>query len=237
MIERSTKTLAQLIDDLLDVSRIIAGKLHLRDAPARAAARWWRPPSTPPQPAARGQGRRASSACCPGRCPPVSGDPGRLQQVVGNLLANAIKFTPEGGRVEVRLERSGPTARITVTDTGSGISPEFLPFIFERFRQADTTSTRKQKGLGLGLAIARQIVQLHGGADRGRQRRRRTGQHVHGHAAALLRRRSRRRPRRREPRNGRRARRPSTASASWSWTTRRTRARRWPCCSARPARA
>jgi CheY-like chemotaxis protein len=95
--------------------------------------------------------------------PPVAGDPGRLQQVVGNLLANALKFTPEGGRVEVRLARAGSTAHITIIDSGSGISPEFLPFIFERFRQADTTSTRKQKGLGLGLAIARQIVQLHGG--------------------------------------------------------------------------
>jgi CheY-like chemotaxis protein len=84
--------------------------------------------------------------------------------VVGNLLANAVKFTPEGGRVEVRVERTGSIARITVTDDGSGISSDFLPFIFDRFRQADTTSTRKQKGLGLGLAIARQIVELHGGA-------------------------------------------------------------------------
>ena len=161
MIERSTKTLAQLIDDLLDASRIIAGKLtfetrplELRpviDAAFEAAS-----------PAAEAKGILLERSL-PGPLPPVAGDPGRLQQVVGNLLANAVKFTPEGGRVEVRLARSGSTAHITIIDTGSGISPEFLPFIFERFRQADTTSTRKQKGLGLGLAIARQIVQLHGG--------------------------------------------------------------------------
>jgi len=161
MIERSTKTLAQLIDDLLDASRIIAGKLtfetrplELRpviDAAFEAAS-----------PAAEAKGILLERSL-PGPLPPVAGDPGRLQQVVGNLLANAVKFTPEGGRVEVRLARSGSIAHITISDTGSGISPEFLPFIFERFRQADTTSTRKQKGLGLGLAIARQIVQLHGG--------------------------------------------------------------------------
>jgi signal transduction histidine kinase/ActR/RegA family two-component response regulator len=161
MIERSTKTLAQIIDDLLDASRIIAGKLtfetrplELRlviDAALDAAS-----------PAAEAKGVLLERSL-PGPLPPVSGDAGRLQQVVGNLLANAVKFTPEGGRIEVRLARSGSTAHITIVDTGTGINPEFLPFIFERFRQADTTSTRKQKGLGLGLAIARQIVQLHGG--------------------------------------------------------------------------
>jgi signal transduction histidine kinase/ActR/RegA family two-component response regulator len=162
MIERSTKTLAQLIDDLLDVSRIIAGKLTFETRPLDvrpvieaaldAAA-----------PAAQAKGIQLERALT-GPLPPVSGDPGRLQQVVANLLANAVKFTPEGGRIAVRLERAASIVRIMVTDTGSGISPEFLPFIFERFRQADTTSTRKQKGLGLGLAIARQIVELHGGA-------------------------------------------------------------------------
>ena len=162
MIERSTKTLAQLIDDLLDASRIIAGKLTFETRPLElrpvveaaldAAA-----------PAAQAK-EIALERVLSGPLPAVSGDPGRLQQVVSNLLANAIKFTTSGGRIEVRLERSGPTVKITVTDSGSGISPEFLPYIFERFRQADTTMTRKQKGLGLGLAIARQIVQLHGGA-------------------------------------------------------------------------
>jgi signal transduction histidine kinase len=162
MIERSTKTLAQLIDDLLDVSRIIAGKLTFEARPvdlrfvveaALDAA----------QPAAESKTLTIERAIEAG-VPPISGDAGRLQQVVGNLLANAIKFTPEGGRVEVALQRSGGSARIRVRDTGSGIRAEFLPFIFERFRQADNTSTRKQKGLGLGLAIARHIVEMHGGS-------------------------------------------------------------------------
>ena len=162
MIERSTKTLAQLIDDLLDVSRIIAGKLTFEARPvdlrfvveaALDAA----------QPAAQARGVVVERMIEAG-VPPISGDAGRLQQVVGNLLANAIKFTPDGGRIEVRLDRSGTRARIGVHDTGSGISGEFLPFIFDRFRQADTTSTRKQKGLGLGLAIARHIVEMHGGS-------------------------------------------------------------------------
>ena len=162
MIERSTKTLAQLIDDLLDASRIIAGKLTFETRPLDlrpvieaaldAAA-----------PAAQARGVSLDRALGP-PLPPVSGDPGRLQQVAANLLANAVKFTPEGGRIEVRLEREGSLVRMRVSDTGSGINPEFLPFIFERFRQADTTSTRKQKGLGLGLAIARHIVELHGGS-------------------------------------------------------------------------
>jgi signal transduction histidine kinase len=161
MIERSTKTLAQLIDDLLDASRIIAGKLTFEarpidlrpviDAAYDGAA-----------PNAQAKGITLERVL-PGPLPPVSGDAGRLQQVVANLLANAVKFTPEGGRIEVKLERAGAIARVTVRDTGCGISAEFLPFIFERFRQGDTTSTRKQKGLGLGLAIARQIVELHGG--------------------------------------------------------------------------
>jgi len=162
MIERSTKTLAQLIDDLLDASRIIAGKLTFEKRPVelRPVVEAAIEAATPAIQAKQLSVQRS----LPGVLPPVSGDPGRLQQVVGNLLANAVKFTPEGGRIDVRLERAGASARITVADSGTGIQPEFLPFIFERFRQADTTSTRKQKGLGLGLAIARHIVQLHGGA-------------------------------------------------------------------------
>ena len=87
----------------------------------------------------------------------------RLQQVVWNLLFNAVKFTPEGGRVEVRLERVGSHAKIKVSDTGKGISPEFLPYVFDRFRQADSTTVREHGGLGLGLAIVRHLVELHGG--------------------------------------------------------------------------
>jgi CheY-like chemotaxis protein len=93
----------------------------------------------------------------------VLGDASRLQQVIWNLLSNAVKFTPEAGRVEIRLNRSGAQAQITVCDTGKGIHPDFLPYVFEYFRQADSTTTRKFGGLGLGLAIVRQLVELHGG--------------------------------------------------------------------------
>jgi CheY-like chemotaxis protein len=95
---------------------------------------------------------------------PVSGDPDRLQQVLWNLLSNAIKFTPKGGRVQVRLERVNSHVELTVSDTGQGISAEFLPHVFDRFRQADATNTRKHGGLGLGLAIVHQLVELHGGS-------------------------------------------------------------------------
>jgi len=95
---------------------------------------------------------------------PVSGDPDRLQQVVWNLLTNAVKFTPKGGRIQVRLERVNSQIEITVSDTGQGIKAEFLPHIFERFRQADSSITRSYGGLGLGLAIVRQLVELHGGS-------------------------------------------------------------------------
>jgi CheY-like chemotaxis protein/anti-sigma regulatory factor (Ser/Thr protein kinase) len=96
----------------------------------------------------------------------IMGDPARLQQVVWNLLTNAIKFTPRGGRVQVRLERVNSQVEIAVTDTGAGIDPEFLPHVFERFRQADQKSTRKHGGLGLGLAIVRHLMELHGGTVR-----------------------------------------------------------------------
>ena len=93
----------------------------------------------------------------------VSGDPDRLQQVVWNLLSNAVKFTPRGGSVSVRLARAGGHAEVEVSDTGRGISPDFLPYVFERFRQADGRITREHGGLGLGLSIARHLVELHGG--------------------------------------------------------------------------
>src|SRR5262249_15466237 len=93
----------------------------------------------------------------------ITGDPTRLQQVVWNLLSNAVKFTPQGGRVEARLERVDPYIGITVSDTGKGISPDFIPYVFDRFRQADASSARRYGGLGLGLALVKYLVELHGG--------------------------------------------------------------------------
>jgi PAS domain S-box-containing protein len=161
MIERSTKTLAKLIDDLLDVSRIIAGKLRLESRPVQLGP-VLEAAVEAAQPDAQVKGLRLELSIPRGALS-VSGDPVRLQQVVGNLLSNAVKFTPDGGRLRVALVTTATHARITVSDTGAGISAEFLPFIFERFRQADTTSTRRNKGLGLGLAISRHLVELHGG--------------------------------------------------------------------------
>src|SRR6185312_11589898 len=97
---------------------------------------------------------------------PVSGDPNRLQQVFWNLLTNAVKFTPKGGRIQVLLERVNSHVEVSVTDTGEGISPEFLPHVFDRFRQSDASISRRHGGLGLGLAIAKQLVELHGGTIR-----------------------------------------------------------------------
>jgi signal transduction histidine kinase/DNA-binding response OmpR family regulator len=160
-IERNTKALAQMIDDLLDVSRIISGKLGLDVAPiglelvVAAALDTIRP-------AADAKNIQLEVSLDPS-VGDISGDPNRLQQVVWNLLTNAIKFTPKGGHVEVRLEPVESSARITVTDSGEGISKDFLPYIFDRFRQADSTVTRLHGGLGLGLAIVRHLVEMHGG--------------------------------------------------------------------------
>jgi signal transduction histidine kinase len=160
-IERNAILQAQLIDDLLDVSRIITGKLRLdvqRINPAafiEAAIEALRPAAE-----ARGVSVRKVIGAGVGD---ISGDPARLQQVVWNLLSNAIKFTPRGGSVEVVVEREGTNVLIAVSDTGEGIGPEFLPHVFERFRQADMSTTREHGGLGLGLAIVRHLVELHGG--------------------------------------------------------------------------
>ncbi len=163
-IERNAKLQTQLIADLLDVSRILQGKLSLDVAPVNlkniveAALETVRLAA---EAKAIDIGTEFFAA------PEVLGDAGRLQQVVWNLLANAVKFTPSGGRVEVHLatvaKAAVPYAQITVNDTGKGITPEILPFIFERFRQADSKTTRQFGGLGLGLAIARQLAELHGG--------------------------------------------------------------------------
>lgn len=163
-IERNTLSQAQLIEDLLDISRVITGKLSLVveqvevDSVIQTAVDSVRLAAE-----ARDihlQMILDSSAGV------VSGDRGRLQQVIWNLLSNAIKFTPKGGKVRIQLERVSSSVEITVSDSGKGISPEFLPYVFERFRQADAGITRTHGGLGLGLSIVRHLVELHGGTVR-----------------------------------------------------------------------
>src|SRR5215475_618396 len=159
VIERNTKILAQLIDDLLDVSRIVSGKLTLEVGPVDLVAVIESAIEAVQGLAdAKSVGLKAVLDPSAGS---VTGDPGRLQQVVWNLLANAIKFTPGRGRIDLRLERAGSHARLTVRDTGQGINRELLPHIFDRFRQDDRP--RRHGGLGLGLAIVRHIVELHHG--------------------------------------------------------------------------
>ncbi|HEX8185090.1 MAG TPA: ATP-binding protein, partial [Blastocatellia bacterium] len=160
-IERNAQSQAKLIEDLLDVSRIITGKMRVDVAPVDLASVIEAALDTV-RPAARAKEIRLEPALDPA-VGPVPGDGARLQQVIWNLLSNAVKFTPRGGRVEVRLQRLGSYAEITVSDTGHGIKQEFLPYIFERFRQADSSISRAHSGLGLGLAIVRHLVELHGG--------------------------------------------------------------------------
>ncbi|MDB6140279.1 MAG: multi-sensor hybrid histidine kinase [Verrucomicrobiaceae bacterium] len=164
VIDRNVRVQTQLIEDLLDMSRIISGKLRLdvqqvNPGPCIAAA------IETVNHAAEIKGIRVARIIDP-LAGPVSGDPGRIQQIVWNLLSNAIKFTPRGGRVQVRLERVNSHLEISVEDNGQGIEPEFLPHVFDRFRQADAAITRKHGGLGLGLAIVKQLVELHGGTIR-----------------------------------------------------------------------
>jgi len=160
-VERNARSQSQLIDDLLDISRIITGKLRLEirtielSSVIEAAVDAVRP-------AAEAKDIRLQ-ILLDTKAGPVSGDADRLQQIFWNLLSNAVKFTPKGGRVQVRLERVNSHVEITVSDSGEGIEPEFLPHVFDRFRQADQTTTRRQGGLGLGLSIVRQLVEMHGG--------------------------------------------------------------------------
>lgn len=160
-IERNARSQAQLVEDILDVSRVISGKLRLNIGPVDAAS-VINAAIDSVQLAADTKGIQLEVTLDPS-VRRVSGDSNRLQQVVWNLLSNSIKFTPSGGRVEVRLERAGSNVQIKVSDTGQGISQDFLPFIFDPFRQADGSSTRRHGGLGLGLSIVRQLVELHGG--------------------------------------------------------------------------
>lgn len=163
-IERNVRVQAQLIDDLLDMSRIISGKIRLNvqrvelGSVVEAAVETVRL-------SAEAKEIRLQQVLDP-LTGIVSGDPARLQQIVWNLLSNAIKFTPKGGRVQVVLERVNSHLEISVIDTGQGIKPEFLPHVFDRFRQADASITRNHGGLGLGLSIARSLTELHGGSIR-----------------------------------------------------------------------
>jgi signal transduction histidine kinase/ActR/RegA family two-component response regulator len=163
-IEQSASAQAQLIEDVLDVSRIMSGKLTFEARPtdlrtvAQAAI-------TTVHPAAVAKGIEILTAIPP-LLPPVPGDEGRLQQVIWNLLANAIKFTPRGGTVTLRLSHEGSVVRLVVSDTGEGIDRAFLPYVFEPFRQGDSSTTRPHGGIGLGLAIVRSLVEMHGGRIR-----------------------------------------------------------------------
>jgi PAS domain S-box-containing protein len=163
-IERNARTQAQIIEDLLDMSRIISGKVRL-DVRRVDLAEVVKAAVDTCRPAADAKGIRVQPVLDP-HAGPVSGDPNRLQQVFWNLLSNAVKFTPKGGRVQVRLERVDSHVEVSVTDTGEGIGPEFLPHVFDRFRQADASTTRRHGGLGLGLAIVKQLAELHGGSVR-----------------------------------------------------------------------
>jgi len=161
VIERNAQAQAQLIEDLLDVSRIISGKVRIAPRPIRPIE-FVEASIESMRLAAGAKGIRLQLALDP-HADELLGDRGRLQQVVSNLLGNAIKFTPAGGRVAVQLARTGTGVEICVEDTGRGIRPEFMPYVFERFRQADGGFTRAPGGLGLGLAIARHLVELHAG--------------------------------------------------------------------------
>jgi PAS domain S-box-containing protein len=161
IIERSARMQSQLIDDLMDTARIVRGKLKLEVQPVNLAPLIEKTMDVV-RPAADAKSI-ALEAILDREADQITGDPDRLQQVVWNLLSNAVKFTSEGGRVEVRLGRVDPYIQISVRDTGCGISPEFMPYLFERYRQADASAARRKGGLGLGLSLVRQLVEMHGG--------------------------------------------------------------------------
>jgi PAS domain S-box-containing protein len=161
-LERNATMLTRIVEDVLDISRIVAGKIRLDVQHVELPLMIDNAVATI-QPAADAKGVQVKTAVDP-QVRPILGDPGRLHQVIWNLMSNAVKFTPAHGRVELRLEQSDSQVEIIVSDTGIGIPNEFLPFVFDRFRQAEAVTTRKTGGLGLGLAIVRHIVELHGGS-------------------------------------------------------------------------
>jgi CheY-like chemotaxis protein len=161
VIERNARIQAQLVSDLLDVSRIVSGKLSLELQLVQLQSVIEQAVDTV-RTAAEAKKLQLEQSV-EAEIPPIAGDPDRLQQVVWNLLSNAVKFTPEGGVVGIRLQRSRDRAVIAVYDTGAGITSEFIPHLFDRFRQADSSPSRRHGGLGLGLTIVKQLVELHGG--------------------------------------------------------------------------
>jgi signal transduction histidine kinase/CheY-like chemotaxis protein len=161
-LERNATSLTQIVEDVLDISRIVSGKIRLDVQPVELPLIVHNAIATV-QPAADAKAIRLQTIIDP-LVGPVSGDPNRLQQVVWNLLSNAVKFTSKQGRVQIRVERVNSHIEIVVSDTGIGIRPEFLPHVFERFRQADSGVSRQTPGLGLGLSIVRHIVEMHGGS-------------------------------------------------------------------------
>ncbi len=163
IIERNAMLQMQLISDLLHVSQAISGRLRL-DVQAVDLAPLLASSLDALRPAA--QAKDIVMESCVERVLPILGDPGRVQQILWNLLSNAVKFTPAQGRVQVGLVQAGATVQITVTDSGVGIEPALLPYVFDRFRQGDSSYARSFGGLGLGLAIVRQLVELHGGTVR-----------------------------------------------------------------------
>ena len=163
VVERNARAQAQLIEDVLDMARIITGKLRVDLAPValgpivETAVEAARPAAFAKRIDIRVELRDV---------PAIRGDAGRLQQVLWNLLSNAVKFTPPGGQIPIRLGQASSEALVTISDTGAGLDPDFLPFIFDRFRQADQSATRGHGGLGLGLSIVKHLVELHGGTVR-----------------------------------------------------------------------
>jgi PAS domain S-box-containing protein len=168
IIERNVRVQADIINDLLDMSRIVSGKLHLDVQPVFLHEVIQNSIEAVRQTAEAKNIR--IQPMLDTRIGLVRGDPNRLQQVLWNLLTNAIKFTPKGGRVQVILERVNSHAEISVEDTGIGIKPEFLPYVFDRFRQADAATTRQFGGLGLGLSLVKSLVELHGGSAKVKSR-------------------------------------------------------------------
>src|SRR6185503_16369706 len=163
-IERNAQAQAQLVEDLLDTSRVVSGKMHLSFVPTdvaeivRAAIESFRP-------LARSRGIALDLEVASDLVP-ILGDAARLQQIIGNVVSNALKFTSTGGQVNVTVRKAAGSVEIEVADNGAGIAPEFLPYVFDRFRQGDSTTTRVHGGLGLGLSIARHLVEIHGGTIR-----------------------------------------------------------------------